>query len=64
MFCLVKKFKYLPEEQPSRDETFISLTWWFSHDVQVRWVETESGSGETVSDLKENGKFIKLNKKL
>uniref|UniRef100_A0AAG5DA10 Uncharacterized protein n=1 Tax=Anopheles atroparvus TaxID=41427 RepID=A0AAG5DA10_ANOAO len=44
----------LPEEQPSRDQTFISLTRRLGHDVQIRWVEAESGSWQTVSDLIED----------
>jgi hypothetical protein len=46
----------LPEEQPSGDKTFIGFTWWLSHDVEIRWVETESSSGETVSDLDKESK--------
>lgn len=40
----------IPEEQPSRDQTLISLTGWFVHDVEIRWVETKGSSGQTVSD--------------
>jgi len=41
---------HVPEEQPSGDETFISLTWGLLHDVKIWGIEAESGSGKTVSD--------------
>lgn len=43
--------EYLPEEQPSGNQTFISLTWWFFHDVQIRRVEAEGSSWQTISYL-------------
>lgn len=42
---------HLPEEQPSRNKTFISFTWWFVHDVQIWWIETQSGGWKTISNL-------------
>jgi len=49
--CRVMNVENLPEEQPSGDKTFIGFTWWFGHDVKIRWVEAQSGSWETVSNL-------------
>lgn len=40
----------LPEEEPARDKTFISLAGRFLHNVQVRGIESEGRSGQTVSD--------------
>lgn len=40
----------LPEEQPSRDETLISLAGGLVHDVEVRGVEAKGSGGQTVSD--------------
>lgn len=45
--------KNLPEEQPAGDQTFIGLTWGLLHDVQIWWIETKSGSWETISNLRE-----------
>lgn len=42
---------FLPEEQPSRDETFISFTWWLLHNVQIWWIETQGSGWQTVSNL-------------
>lgn len=39
---------YQPEEQPSRDETLISLAGRLVHDVQVGRVEAERGGGQAV----------------
>lgn len=44
----------LPEEQPAGDQTFISLTWWFLHDIEIWWVEAKSSSWQTVSNLNQN----------
>uniref|UniRef100_A0A2M3YY06 Uncharacterized protein n=1 Tax=Anopheles braziliensis TaxID=58242 RepID=A0A2M3YY06_9DIPT len=41
---------HVTEEQPSRDQTFISLTRGLGHDVQIRWVEAKGSSWQTVSD--------------
>lgn len=40
----------VPEEEPARDKTFISLAGRFVHDVQVGGIEAEGGGGQTVSD--------------
>lgn len=40
-----------PEEQPSRNETLVSLSRGLLHDVQVWRVEAQGSGGQTVSDL-------------
>jgi hypothetical protein len=41
---------HVTEEQPTSNETLRGATGWFVHDVQIRGVETQSSSWQTISD--------------
>ena len=41
---------HVTEEQPVADEGLFAATWWLVHDLEIWWVEAESGGWKTVSD--------------
>ena len=41
---------HVTEEEPTSDETLGGTTGWFVHDVQIRRIETQSSSWETISN--------------
>lgn len=40
---------HVSEEQPAGDQGLLGGTWGLAHDVQVRWVEAQSGGRQTIS---------------
>jgi hypothetical protein len=38
------------EQQPVGDQNVVGASWFFVHDIQIRWVEGESGGWETIGD--------------
>jgi hypothetical protein len=40
----------VPEQQPVGDQSIVGASWLFVHDVQIRWVEGESGGWKTIGD--------------
>jgi len=40
---------HVTEEQPAGDQRLVAAPGGLVHDVEIRWVETEGGGGETVS---------------
>ncbi len=41
---------HIPEEEPSANDGLATVSWWYTHDAVVWWVETEGSCGETVRD--------------
>merc|ERR1712071_29533 len=38
------------EQQPVGDQSVVGASWFFVHDIKIRWVEGESGGWKTVGD--------------
>lgn len=38
------------EQQPVGDQSVVGASWFFVHDIQIRWVEGESGGWKSVGD--------------